>query len=212
MSWQELLSLNGHFPLARRFNRREGVACAGTAIARQVQSTQKGSDRMSAGITKIAIGACASLLLAGLACQPVPAQPGPSPLSGIISSDREGRMEGVIVSARRPGSTITVSVVSDAAGMYGFPAGRLAAGSYELTIRAAGYDLVAPHRVDVAFPVDGQHRQCREPKQGQNRTQNSRRDQAGSGELHVNQKSTEDQHYERDIRIAQRGHKALAHG
>ena len=36
-------------------------------------------------------------------------------------------MEGVLVSAKRDGSPITVTVVSDATGRYGFPADRLAA-------------------------------------------------------------------------------------
>ena len=34
-------------------------------------------------------------------------------------------MEGVLVSAKKPGSTITVTVVSDESGAYAFPAGRL---------------------------------------------------------------------------------------
>jgi hypothetical protein len=34
-------------------------------------------------------------------------------------------MEGVLVSAKRAGSTITVTVVSDAKGRYAFPANRL---------------------------------------------------------------------------------------
>jgi len=85
----------------------------------------------------------ASLLLCFMfsALQSLLAQGLPSPLSGIISSERDGVMEGVIVSARRAGSTITVSVVSDANGAYSFPAGRLDPGHYELRIRAAGYAL-----------------------------------------------------------------------
>lgn len=71
-------------------------------------------------------------------------------LSGTISSAEEGAMEGVIVSAKKEGSTITVSVVSDASGRYAFPAGRLEPGKYALTIRAAGYDLQGPKTADIA--------------------------------------------------------------
>jgi hypothetical protein len=62
-------------------------------------------------------------------------------LSGQVSSAQEGQMEGVLVSARKHGSTITTTVVSDAQGHYAFPAGRLAPGHYTLATRAIGYDL-----------------------------------------------------------------------
>ena len=61
-------------------------------------------------------------------------------LSGTVTSKEEGAMEGVLVSAKRAGSTITVTVVSDAQGRYAFPANRLARGKYSLKVRAAGYD------------------------------------------------------------------------
>ena len=74
----------------------------------------------------------------------------PAPaLSGTIASDREGAMEGVLVSARREGSTITVTVVSDARGEFAFPASRLEPGQYRLTIRASGYALAEPAAVDL---------------------------------------------------------------
>ena len=50
-------------------------------------------------------------------------------------------MEGVVVSAKRPGSTIMVSVSTNAQGQYSFPQDRLAPGAYDITIRAAGYTL-----------------------------------------------------------------------
>ncbi|HLH89963.1 MAG TPA: carboxypeptidase regulatory-like domain-containing protein [Xanthobacteraceae bacterium] len=62
-------------------------------------------------------------------------------LAGQVSSDREGAMEGVVVSAKKAGSIVTVSVVSDDKGHYRFPADRLEPGAYTLTIRAIGYDL-----------------------------------------------------------------------
>jgi virginiamycin B lyase len=66
-------------------------------------------------------------------------------LSGIVSSDAEGPMEGVVVSAKRIGGTVTVSVVSDQKGRYAFPADRLADGQYEIRIRAIGYDAADPN-------------------------------------------------------------------
>jgi len=77
------------------------------------------------------------------------AQSGPA-LTGIVSSPAEGAMEGVIVSAKRAGGTMTVSVLSDAQGRYAFPASRLEPGTYAIRVRAAGYDLEGPSTVDVA--------------------------------------------------------------
>ncbi len=47
-------------------------------------------------------------------------------------------MEGVVVSAKRPGSTIMVSVSTNAQGQYSFPKDRLAPGDYDITMRAVG--------------------------------------------------------------------------
>jgi streptogramin lyase len=74
----------------------------------------------------------------------------PAALAGQITSDAEGAMEGVVVSARKAGSTVTVSVISDAQGRYSFPADRLSSGKYAIAIRAAGYDLAAPATANVA--------------------------------------------------------------
>src|SRR5436190_18615664 len=71
-------------------------------------------------------------------------------LTGIVSSQAEGPMEGVVVSARRADSMMTVSVMSDAQGRYAFPANRLQPGAYTIRIRATGYDLEGPSSVDVA--------------------------------------------------------------
>jgi virginiamycin B lyase len=62
-------------------------------------------------------------------------------LTGQVSSAEEGPMEGVLVSAKKDGSSVTITVVSDAQGRYRFPAARLPAGKYTLRVRAAGYDL-----------------------------------------------------------------------
>jgi len=71
-------------------------------------------------------------------------------LSGVISSQQEGLMEGVVVSARRDGANFTVAVVSDAKGKYSFPRTHLEPGKYALTIRAVGYDLNGPGSVTIA--------------------------------------------------------------
>jgi len=64
-----------------------------------------------------------------------------SALIGRVSSTEEGPMEGVLVSAKKTGSTITVTVVSDAQGRYNFPAAKISPGEYSLSIRATGYEL-----------------------------------------------------------------------
>ena len=84
----------------------------------------------------------------GLVTQQLGAQ-GAVALSGVVSSEAEGNMEGVVVSARRDGGISTVSVVSDASGTYSFPRTHLTAGSYTLTARAVGYDLVDPDPLTV---------------------------------------------------------------
>jgi virginiamycin B lyase len=71
-------------------------------------------------------------------------------LSGQVTSAEEGPMEGVLVSARKDGSTITTTVVTDAKGEYNFPADRLEAGHYTIATRAIGYDLDGPKAVDIA--------------------------------------------------------------
>ncbi len=70
-------------------------------------------------------------------------------LAGKVSSAAEPVMEGVVVSAKKDGSTITVSVISDDKGQYSFPAARLDPGHYTLSARAAGYDLDGPKAADI---------------------------------------------------------------
>src|SRR4051812_11951558 len=71
-------------------------------------------------------------------------------LSGQVTSAEEGPMAGVLVSAKKDGSTITTSVVSDEQGRYRFPAAKLPPGHYSLQIRAVGYDLEGQPGVEVA--------------------------------------------------------------
>src|SRR5256885_6050798 len=75
---------------------------------------------------------------------------GPVALAGRVSSAEEGAMEGVVVSAKRDGSTISISVVTDASGRFAFPAARLEPGHYSLKARAAGYELDGAKAADVA--------------------------------------------------------------
>ena len=73
----------------------------------------------------------------------------PYAITGQISSQKEGPMEGVVIGAKKDGSTITVNVVSDEKGRFHVPAAKLEPGRYTLKIRAAGYDLDSPKTVDI---------------------------------------------------------------
>jgi streptogramin lyase len=76
------------------------------------------------------------------------AQAGPA-LAGKVTAGQEA-LEGVLVSAKKSGSSITVTVVSGKDGRYSFPAARLEPGQYSLRIRAIGYDLDGADQVTVA--------------------------------------------------------------
>src|SRR3954467_9992081 len=70
-------------------------------------------------------------------------------LSGKVSSAEEGLMEGVLVSAKKEGATVTTTVATNDRGEFSFPAGRLEPGKYTITTRAVGFTLVGPKTVDV---------------------------------------------------------------
>src|SRR5712672_4328731 len=74
----------------------------------------------------------------------------PVALTGQVGSAEEGAMEGVVVAAKRDGSTISVSVVTDAQGRFVFPAARLEPGHYTLKARAAGFEIDGARAADVA--------------------------------------------------------------
>src|SRR5262249_48381410 len=112
--------------------------CAATPADRMSYQEHAMSTRLIARVPAAAVAACLFMSAA-----PALAQMAPPALIGKVTSDREGAMEGVLVSAKKPGGTITVTVASDAKGDYAFPADRLEGGRYELTIRAAGYALEA---------------------------------------------------------------------
>src|SRR5436190_17123382 len=70
-------------------------------------------------------------------------------LTGIVSSEAEGNMEGVVVTARSAKSIVQVSVTTDANGRYTFPNNRLEPGQYMLSIRAVGYEMDSPAKAMV---------------------------------------------------------------
>lgn len=102
---------------------------------------------------KLTLGtALTALLLAApalLVAAPAFAQ-APAALTGIISSPNEPLMEGVVISAKKDGGIVTVSVRSDDKGRFTFPAGRLEPGKYSLAIRATGYELDGAKTFDIA--------------------------------------------------------------
>src|SRR5260370_39493385 len=101
--------------------------------------------RLGNFLARLSFGAMTSMGLLGLplvGTHPAMAlNQGPTALTGTVSSPEEGKMEGVVVSAKRPGSTIMVSVSTNAQGQYSFPQDRLAPGAYDITIRAVGDTL-----------------------------------------------------------------------
>src|SRR2546430_10619165 len=95
--------------------------------------------------------ACATSLLAATA-----AHAADQLLSGAITSRSGQKLEGVTVSAKLEGSTITTSVYTDTAGNYFFPP--LAAGRYRVWAQALGFarsngavDLSAARRADFTL-------------------------------------------------------------
>ena len=99
--------------------------------------------------SRVAAAAFAVLLVQTIGTTDAQAQ-GTAALAGQVTSTEEGPMEGVVVSAKRQGSNITVSVITDEQGRYSFPANRLEPGEYALSIRAVGYDLDGPRKTELA--------------------------------------------------------------
>src|SRR5205809_3437781 len=67
--------------------------------------------------------------------------PSSSALTGKVTSQADGAMEGVLIGAKKVGSTISIWVVSNAQGQYSFPRERMGPGTYNISIRAVGYEL-----------------------------------------------------------------------
>ena len=106
---------------------------------------------MSSTLSKfcIALAGAAAFVLLQSGALSTPASAQSAALTGQVSSAEEGAMEGVVISAKKDGASITISVVSDDKGRYSFPAARLEPGHYTLQIRAAGYDLDGAGAADV---------------------------------------------------------------
>jgi streptogramin lyase len=99
--------------------------------------------------------ASAATVIAGLAMT-ASAQAADQILSGAIASSTGQKLDGVTVSAKRDGSTITTSVYTDATGNYYFPP--LPAGKYNVWAQALGFeqtkavvDLSANKKQDLAL-------------------------------------------------------------
>src|SRR6516165_6743874 len=74
----------------------------------------------------------------------------PPALTGSVGSADQALMEGVLVSARKIGTSITITVVSDKDGRFSFPTSKIRLGEYSLAIRAIGYELEEPKRIDIS--------------------------------------------------------------
>jgi virginiamycin B lyase len=97
----------------------------------------------------LAATAILGLTLVGLVMAETPAPSAHVALTGKVTSQAEGAMEGVIVGAKKDGSTVTTWVVSNSQGQYSFPRDRMEPGKYAISIRAVGYELPKTS-VDVA--------------------------------------------------------------
>ncbi len=92
----------------------------------------------------------AAVLVSAAGADGVRAQAPAPALTGQIIAPDAGALEGVLVSAQKTDSPITITVVSDQNGRFSFPAAKLAPGRYALRIRAEGYELDGPQAADVA--------------------------------------------------------------
>src|SRR5260370_19141005 len=106
----------------------------------------RGSGRGGKG--RVRFTGSAAVMLFHPTTQTVWAQ-GQAALTGTVSSDAEGKMEGVVVTANKPGSIVQVSVTTDAQGRYTFPENRLDPGEYTISVRAVGYDINSPTKAIV---------------------------------------------------------------
>ena len=88
-----------------------------------------------------------TILLGLTVLSSAPMQVAPAALTGRVTSAAEGAMEGVLVSAKREGSNMTITVVSNANGVYAFPKDRLQPGRYHVSVRAAGYVLPGREKI-----------------------------------------------------------------
>ena len=98
----------------------------------------------------------AAILAGFLFAAPAHAQ-APASLSGVVSSQKEGPMEGVVLTVKKEGSNINISVISDDKGRFSFPASKVGPGKYTLSIRAVGYDLESSKSIEVKDEIGRAH-------------------------------------------------------
>ena len=86
-------------------------------------------------------------------------------LSGHVTAPEGDALEGVLVSAQREGSPISITVVTDQNGAFSFPHAKLATGHYALRIRAEGYELAGPQAVEplLRYPAMRPHPVAAQP-------------------------------------------------
>ncbi len=97
----------------------------------------------------VLVGALAWLTLVSVRAQTSVA------LSGQVSSAEEGAMEGVLVSAKKDGTNVTTTVVSNDKGQFSFPAGKIEPGKYTITHPRGGLQpWCGPKTVEVAAGAD----------------------------------------------------------
>ena len=106
-------------------------------------------EEASMPLRQILLALTAGAITIGLALAPARAE-APGALTGRVSSLSEPAMEGVLVSAKRDGGAVTITVATDGAGRFSFPASKLEPGRYSLAIRAVGYELDGPKTAQVA--------------------------------------------------------------
>jgi virginiamycin B lyase len=104
---------------------------------------------MEKTMVRMLLGLVGLALVAQVPVTHVQAVEAKAALTGQVTSMEEGPMEGVLVSAKQDGSTVTVTVVSDERGRYSFPSTRIRSGHYTISIRAVGYELDGSKTVDV---------------------------------------------------------------
>src|SRR6266581_2274105 len=134
------------------------IICGRTSsehVVNDCWTSNPGEERqMDTVIRRTVTAACFALFTAAAYAQSEASRPAQAQaavaLTGRVSSAEEGAMEGVVVSGRKDGSTISISVVTDAQGRFAFPAARLEPGHYALKARAAGYEIDAAQAADVA--------------------------------------------------------------
>src|SRR5262249_52909362 len=114
----------------------------GNRISRKASYFDKDLERFAMNRARLlAVTLCLifmGLAVAGFLMAQTPSSPA---LAGKVSPQAEGTMEGVLIGAKKVGSTITTWVVSNAQGEYKFPRERLTPGKYAISMRAVGYEL-----------------------------------------------------------------------